>query len=174
MFYIRVYIYIYTYPHDIPFLPPFHRFVSLLSRCWCMHATAAVVQGRRLLRDFGALYGAGENAWEGMQRFFFGHKWWWTYVNICEYCGNSQERQFPRIRWCFDLLDSLTIPNSSKCSLETFIGNPGLMLSIYVGIFWDIVAGNPWFTGRQSDPKDLYFAEATWMVSTFSTTREML
>ena len=71
MFYIRVYIYIYTYPHDIPFLPPFHRFVSLLSRCWCMHATAAVVQGGRLLRDFGSLYGAGENAWEGMQRFFW-------------------------------------------------------------------------------------------------------
>ena len=64
-------------------------------------------------------------------------------MNICEYFRNSQERQFPRIRWCFDLLDSLTIPNSSKCSLETFIGNPGLMLSIYVGIFRDIVAGNP-------------------------------
>ena len=48
------------------------------------------------------------------------------------------------------------------------------MLSIYVGIFRDIVAGNPWFTGRQSDPKDLYFAEATWMASTFSTAREML
>ena len=35
---------------------PFHRFVALVSRCWCMHATAAVVHGGRLLRALGAVW----------------------------------------------------------------------------------------------------------------------
>ena len=111
-----VYIYIYTIVHGLHMCIHIHIHISpwyplstpVSQICFTaikvlMHACDRRRRARRKAPPgfWGAVWRWGECLGRDAEIFFWPQVVVNILVNICEYCGNSQERQFPRIRWCF-------------------------------------------------------------------------